>query len=73
MTDTLQGLGISDASSKADQLIGAGEFAIAFASGETPGQRALFGLGGLLSIALGVVLFARPDDRSNRAAFHHST
>ena len=42
-------------------VIGAGEFAIAFASGETAGQRALFGLGGLLSIALGVVLFARPD------------
>ena len=36
------------------------EFALAFATGETAGQRALFGLGGLVSIAFGVVLFARP-------------
>jgi uncharacterized membrane protein HdeD (DUF308 family) len=40
---------------------GVGEFAMAFASSETSGQRALFGLSGLLSIAFGVVLFARPD------------
>ena len=37
------------------------EFGTAFASGETAGERATFGLGGLVSIALGVVLFARPD------------
>jgi uncharacterized membrane protein HdeD (DUF308 family) len=37
------------------------EFAMAFAGKETVGQRALFGLGGLLSVLLGVVLFARPD------------
>jgi hypothetical protein len=35
-------------------------FALAFASGERGGQRVLFGLGGLLSVALGIVLFARP-------------
>jgi uncharacterized membrane protein HdeD (DUF308 family) len=40
---------------------GAVEFALAFASNETAGERALFGLGGLVSIALGIVLFARPD------------
>jgi uncharacterized membrane protein HdeD (DUF308 family) len=40
---------------------GAVEFALAFASNETGGERALFGLGGLVSIALGIVLFARPD------------
>ena len=40
---------------------GIGEFAIAFASNETAGQRALFGLGGLLAVAFGVALFARPD------------
>jgi uncharacterized membrane protein HdeD (DUF308 family) len=34
---------------------------MAFAGKETVGQRALFGLGGLLSVLLGVVLFARPD------------
>ena len=32
-----------------------------FASGETAGTRALFILGGLVSIAFGVVLFARPN------------
>jgi uncharacterized membrane protein HdeD (DUF308 family) len=37
------------------------EFAAAFGEHETAGERALFGLGGLVSIALGVVLFARPD------------
>jgi uncharacterized membrane protein HdeD (DUF308 family) len=42
-------------------VTGFGEVAMAFASGETAGQRALFGLGGFLSVALGIVLFARPD------------
>jgi uncharacterized membrane protein HdeD (DUF308 family) len=42
-------------------VTGVWEFALAFTSGETAGDRALFGLGGLLSVALGVVLFARPD------------
>ena len=42
-------------------VTGIGEFAMAFASHETAGQRALLGFGGLLSIALGVALFARPD------------
>ena len=37
------------------------EFGTAFASGETAGERALFGVGSLVSIALGIVLFARPD------------
>ena len=37
---------------------GIAEFA--FAAGETVGTRALFLLGGLVSIAFGVVLFARP-------------
>jgi len=37
------------------------EFTTAFAANETAGERALFGLGGLVSIALGIVLFARPD------------
>jgi uncharacterized membrane protein HdeD (DUF308 family) len=40
---------------------GIGEFAMAFASHEAAGQRAFLGFGGLLSIALGVALFARPD------------
>jgi uncharacterized membrane protein HdeD (DUF308 family) len=40
---------------------GVGEIATAFASDDTAGDRALFGLTGLLSVALGVVLFARPD------------
>src|SRR6266487_7083780 len=39
---------------------GAAEFAFAFAAGETAGTRALFLFGGLVSIAFGVVLFARP-------------
>jgi uncharacterized membrane protein HdeD (DUF308 family) len=42
-------------------VTGIGEFAMAFASHEAAGQRALFGFGGLLSVALGVALFARPD------------
>ncbi|HXZ61886.1 MAG TPA: DUF308 domain-containing protein [Acidimicrobiales bacterium] len=41
-------------------VTGALEFGTAFASGEAAGERALFLLGGLVSIALGVVLFARP-------------
>jgi len=39
---------------------GVAEFVFAFAAGETAGTRALFLLGGLVSIAFGVVLFARP-------------
>jgi uncharacterized membrane protein HdeD (DUF308 family) len=42
-------------------VIGGGEFAMALASDETAGDRALLGLTGLLWVALGVVLFARPD------------
>jgi uncharacterized membrane protein HdeD (DUF308 family) len=42
-------------------VTGFGEFAMAFGSHETAGERALYGFGGLLSLALGVVLFARPD------------
>jgi uncharacterized membrane protein HdeD (DUF308 family) len=34
---------------------------IAFGSGETAGERALLGLTGLVSIALGVAFTARPD------------
>jgi len=41
-------------------VTGGGEFALAFAADETGGERVLFGLGGLVSIALGLVLFARP-------------
>jgi uncharacterized membrane protein HdeD (DUF308 family) len=37
------------------------EIFAAFGSGETAGTRALFILGGLVSVAFGVVLFARPD------------
>jgi uncharacterized membrane protein HdeD (DUF308 family) len=36
------------------------EIVAAFASGETAGTRALFILAGLVSIAFGVVIFARP-------------
>ena len=36
------------------------EFFAGFRSGETAGTRALFILGGLVSVAFGVVLFARP-------------
>ncbi len=39
---------------------GIGEIAMAFAAGESGGQRALIGLGGLVSVAFGIVLFARP-------------
>jgi uncharacterized membrane protein HdeD (DUF308 family) len=41
-------------------VAGLGEFAIAFAAHETAGKRALYGFGGLLGVALGVALFARP-------------
>ena len=37
------------------------EIVAAFGAGETAGTRALFILGGLVSVAFGVVLFARPD------------
>ena len=37
------------------------ELGMAFQSSETAGERALYCLGGLLSIVLGIVLFARPD------------
>lgn len=37
------------------------EIFMAFKAGETTGQRALLGLGGLVSIALGVVFAIRPD------------
>jgi uncharacterized membrane protein HdeD (DUF308 family) len=39
---------------------GVAEFFTAFAAGETAGTRALFLLGGLVSIVFGVVLLARP-------------
>jgi uncharacterized membrane protein HdeD (DUF308 family) len=37
------------------------EIFAAFGSGETAGTRALFIVGGLVSIAFGVVIFARPN------------
>jgi uncharacterized membrane protein HdeD (DUF308 family) len=37
------------------------EFALAFRAGETAGERAMAGLTGLVSVALGVVLAIRPD------------
>ncbi|MGW7236435.1 HdeD family acid-resistance protein [Streptomyces sp. NPDC054804] len=40
---------------------GATEVALAFPRGETAGERALFLLTGLVSVALGFVLFVRPD------------
>ncbi|HEV8569203.1 MAG TPA: DUF308 domain-containing protein [Actinoplanes sp.] len=42
-------------------VTGVVEIFMAFRSGETAGERALFGLTGLVLIALGVVLVARPD------------
>jgi uncharacterized membrane protein HdeD (DUF308 family) len=42
-------------------VTGVWELAMVLGSGEAAGRRALFGISGLLSIALGVVLFARPD------------
>ena len=41
-------------------MAGIAEIAAAFAAGESAGTRALFILAGLISIAFGVVLFARP-------------
>jgi uncharacterized membrane protein HdeD (DUF308 family) len=41
-------------------ITGGVEIAAAFAAGEPAGTRALFVLGGLVSIAFGAVLFARP-------------
>jgi uncharacterized membrane protein HdeD (DUF308 family) len=40
---------------------GIAEFAAGFGSGKTAGTRAMFIVAGLVSIAFGVVLFARPD------------
>jgi len=42
-------------------VTGVVEVVMAFRQGETAGERAMWGLGGLVSIALGVVLFIRPD------------
>jgi len=39
---------------------GVAEFVLGFGSGETAGTRALFILSGLVSVAFGVLLFARP-------------
>ena len=41
-------------------IVGVAEIAAAFAAGEPTGTRALFILGGLISVAFGVVLCARP-------------
>lgn len=40
---------------------GIAEIAMAFAAGESAGQRALLGLGGLVAIALGLAFAIRPD------------
>jgi uncharacterized membrane protein HdeD (DUF308 family) len=37
------------------------EVVMAFGQGETAGERAMWALGGLISVALGIVLFIRPD------------
>lgn len=42
-------------------VTGAVEVALTFRQGETAGERAMWALGGLVSIALGVVLGIRPD------------
>ncbi|MCU1456592.1 MAG: protein of unknown function rane [Actinomycetia bacterium] len=42
-------------------VTGVGELAVAIAWGDTAGTRFMFGLTGLLSVALGVVLVVRPD------------
>ena len=42
-------------------VIGAVEIGAAFAAGESAGTRAMFAVTGLLSIAFGIVLSARPD------------
>jgi uncharacterized membrane protein HdeD (DUF308 family) len=41
-------------------VAGFAEFFAGFASGETAGTRAMFLIGGLISVAFGAVLFARP-------------
>lgn len=41
-------------------VTGAMEFGLAFGAREPAGERAMLGLGGLLTVALGLVLFARP-------------
>ena len=42
-------------------MAGLAEFFAGFQSGETAGMRAMFILSGLVSVAFGVVLFARPN------------
>jgi uncharacterized membrane protein HdeD (DUF308 family) len=42
-------------------VTGVVEVGMAFGQGETAGERALWALGGLISVALGIVLFLRPD------------
>jgi uncharacterized membrane protein HdeD (DUF308 family) len=42
-------------------VTGVVEVALAFRRGETVGERAMYALGGLVSVALGVVLAIRPD------------
>ena len=42
-------------------VTGAIEVTLAFRKGERPGERAMWGLSGLISMALGVVLAIRPD------------
>src|SRR3954453_4487567 len=42
-------------------VTGVVEVAMAFGQGETAGERWMWALGGLISIALGIVLFIRPD------------
>ena len=42
-------------------LTGAIQVALAFRQGETAGERAMWAITGLVSVALGVVLFIRPD------------
>jgi uncharacterized membrane protein HdeD (DUF308 family) len=42
-------------------VTGVGEVAMAFGTGETAGQRAMWSLSGLVSIALAFVLFLHPD------------
>ena len=43
-------------------VIGGGEFAMAFGVEGTAGDRLLFGLTGVISVALGAVLLAHPDE-----------
>jgi uncharacterized membrane protein HdeD (DUF308 family) len=42
-------------------VTGVVEVAMAFGQGETAGERAMWALGGLISVALGIVLAIRPD------------